>query len=158
MTPGAQAAGAAESKHVSQNAKDGEHNDVVDEEKNAEDDDDDDQGYDEVGKPGEWTEPKNRGGSVWLTSAKPMCRVVNTDGFFMDLDPDTLTKAQVYSLLGTTSVISNAAKWCKRGRYYTRGISATKPNPKAAQCVLADVRGPCIFWEANVARRVLAFA
>lgn len=131
--------------------KDEDEDDDKDEDEGEEQEDsDDEQGYDEEGKEGEWTYPQNRGGSVWLTNKKKMCRVVDTNGRYMDLPKKKLDKETIIKYLGTSDVQNGLHPFCKRGRYMIHRadmLSLKAINKKAAACIYQDVRGNVIFCE-----------
>ena len=115
-----------------------------------------DQGYDEEGKPGEWTAPRNTGGSVWLSDKKDMCRVVNTEGKFMDLFINgQLDPKKACSVIGNgcAKVGFITVPNCVRKRimiYDAYAIRNSKEiNQKAAAVVLSHVCGTVIFCEAK---------
>jgi hypothetical protein len=94
--------------------------------------------------------------SDWLLSNQGVCRMVREDGCFMELDPKALTKAKVYSLLGSSNVSTfSLALQCAHKRWCTTTIGSKRPNKAATACATRPVRGPCIFWEASIAQRVI---
>ena len=106
--------------------------------------------HDEEGKEGKWTKPQNPGGSVWLTNKKQMCRVVRTDGMYMDLPKKQLNRETIQQYLNTPHFKIREHDLCKRKRVmiHRADMSVLRLiNVKAASCIYQDVRGNVIFCE-----------